>query len=261
VRRGGPAGLQPKPAGAGAGIHAGPSPSTSVDNHGCCGDAERACCRRACASHPTARRFGAPFPDPAVNYRTPAFDNGRTAFTSNAEFSSCLPRPRAACGADGTWVTVMSARLFRRNERGTGGAGVPRSTDRRHRRCCIKRPPYRVVDRAATWRRPAAAKRSWCWPQELARGKLQKPARTHQCGDLPRANPDGAQAVQRATRSGVDANRDHLLLKTPRRRPRPAGCASFQPLVIVDAQRVPVVALPGEVLAASNGMTRCCRSR
>jgi len=176
-----------KTAGAGAGISRRSSRRPRRQPR-CCGDAERACCRRACAATLPARRFAARFPDPAVNYRTPAFDNGRTAFTSMPSLQFLLRGLARPAGPDGTWVTVMPPRLFaerRALERWCSRA----APIRRHRRCCKAAALTRVVDRAATWRRTGwqrSALGAWrrSWPAQAA-----KPARTHQCGDLAACQP------------------------------------------------------------------------
>jgi Zinc carboxypeptidase len=51
---------------------------------------------------------------------------------------------------------------------------------------------------------------------------------------LPRANPDGAQNFVRATASGLDVNRDHLLLQTPEARAIAATALRFSPQVVMD---------------------------
>ena len=51
---------------------------------------------------------------------------------------------------------------------------------------------------------------------------------------LPRANPDAAHHFQRATASGLDVNRDHLLLQTPEARAIAATALRFAPQVVLD---------------------------
>lgn len=51
---------------------------------------------------------------------------------------------------------------------------------------------------------------------------------------LPRANPDGAQNFVRATASGLDVNRDHLLLQTPEGRAIAATALRYGPQVVMD---------------------------
>ena len=51
---------------------------------------------------------------------------------------------------------------------------------------------------------------------------------------VPRANPDGAERFVRATRSGVDVNRDHLLLQTPEARAIAALTHRIRPDVVLD---------------------------
>ena len=51
---------------------------------------------------------------------------------------------------------------------------------------------------------------------------------------LPRANPDGAENFVRATASGLDVNRDHLLLQTPEAQAIAATALRFSPQVVMD---------------------------
>jgi len=57
---------------------------------------------------------------------------------------------------------------------------------------------------------------------------------------LPRANPDGARDNRRVTASGIDANRDHLLLKTPEAQAQALLVREYRPVVIVDAHEYTV---------------------
>jgi len=58
---------------------------------------------------------------------------------------------------------------------------------------------------------------------------------------LPRANPDGAAAMQRVNRAGMDINRDHLLLRTPEAQAVAALVRGQRPVVVVDAHEHTVV--------------------
>lgn len=51
---------------------------------------------------------------------------------------------------------------------------------------------------------------------------------------LPRANADGAQNFVRATASGLDVNRDHLLLQTPEGRAIAQTALKYSPQVVLD---------------------------
>ncbi|MEZ5420933.1 MAG: M14 family metallocarboxypeptidase [Vicinamibacterales bacterium] len=51
---------------------------------------------------------------------------------------------------------------------------------------------------------------------------------------MPRANPDGAERFVRATASGADVNRDHLLLQTPEARAVASVTRRIRPDVVLD---------------------------
>src|SRR5882724_3980401 len=214
-------------------------PSTSADNHAAVAT-PNARVAAELAQPPYAAAVAARFPDPAVNYRTPAFDNGRTAFTSNAELQFLLRGLARPAGPDGTWVTVMPL--------GSSQNGVAlealvftRSTDPTPSAVLQSGRPTVLLIGQQHGDEPAGSEALLVLAQKLAHGKLQNLLEHINVVILPRANPDGAQAVQRATRSGVDANRDHLLLKTPEAQAQARLVREFQPLVIVDAHEYPVV--------------------
>jgi len=214
-------------------------PSTSADNHAAVATPNARVAAEA-AQPPYAAAVAARFPDPAVNYRTPAFDNGRTGFTSNAELQFLLRGLARPAGPDGTWVTVMPL--------GSSQNGVAlealvftRSTDPTPSAVLQSGRPTVLLIGQQHGDEPAGSEALLVLAQELAHGKLQNLLEHINVVILPRANPDGAQAVQRATRSGVDANRDHLLLKTPEAQAQARLVREFQPLVIVDAHEYPVV--------------------
>ncbi|HJW10782.1 MAG TPA: peptidase M14, partial [Albitalea sp.] len=71
--------------------------------------------------------------------------------------------------------------------------------------------------------------------QELAAGSLQTLLERINVVILPRANPDGAHSNQRVTAGGIDANRDHLLLKTPEAQAQAQLVRDYRPVVVVDA--------------------------
>ena len=83
-------------------------------------------------------------------------------------------------------------------------------------RCAAPRRPTVLLIGQQHGDEPAGSEALLVLARQLAQGPLRAAARSHQRADrLPRANPDGAQAGRRATASGIDVNRDHLLLRTP----------------------------------------------
>jgi hypothetical protein len=88
---------------------------------------------------------------------------------------------------------------------------------------------------------PAGSEALLVVAQELAHGKLQPLLERINVVILPRANPDGARDNKRVTASGIDANRDHLLLKTPEAQAQAQLTREYQPVVVVDLHEYTVV--------------------
>jgi hypothetical protein len=180
------------------------------------------------------------FPDPPVSYRTPAFEPGRSTFTSNAELATLLRglvrEGRSSPG--GTTVRLLSA--------GSSQTGVPleallftRNSDASPTALLRAGRPTVLLIGQQHGDEPAGAEALLAIAQELSQGPLEKLLDQINVVVLPRANPDGAQADKRSTASGIDANRDHLLLRTPETQAQLAR--DFRPLVVVDAHEYTVL--------------------
>jgi len=192
----------------------------------------------AAASQPYNDAVAARFPEPAVSYRTPAFfDDGRTGFTTNAELQSWV-RGLGSYGTAGVHLlsvgssqngVPLEALLFTRNP-DASPAALLRSG----------RPTVLLIGQQHG-DEPAGSEALLVLAQELARGKLNPLLDRINVVILPRANPDGALANRRVTASGIDANRDHLLLKTPEALAQARLVRDYQPVVVVDAHEYTVV--------------------
>ncbi len=181
--------------------------------------------------------MAARFPDPSADYATPAFQDARTGFTTNAEVQALLrslATPGEAAGQPG--VTLLSL--------GSSQNGVPieallfsRVGDAAQR---AARPTVLLVGQQHG-DEPAGSEALLVIAQELARGPLLRLLDRINVIVLPRANPDGAQANRRVTANGIDANRDHLLLKTPEAQAQAQLVREYQPAVVIDAHEYTVV--------------------
>ena len=188
-------------------------------------------------SLPYSAAVAARFPDPAVDYATPAFTDARSGFTTNAELQAVLRglvRPGEAAGLPG--VTLLAL--------GASQNGVPieallfsRVGDAAQR---VTRPTVLLVGQQHG-DEPAGSEALLVIAQELARGALQPLLERINVIVLPRANPDGAQANRRVSANGVDVNRDHLLLKTPEAQALAQLVRDYQPAVVIDAHEYTVV--------------------
>jgi hypothetical protein len=184
------------------------------------------------------------FPDPAVDYRTPAFQPGHAGFTSNAELRSLmLGLVHDGDGRPGT----TSVRLL---QVGSSQTGIPLEALQ------FSRAPVALASTGATavaarptvllvgqqhGDEPAGAEALLVIAQELAGGSLAALLDRIDVVILPRANPDGAAAGRRGTAGGIDANRDHLLLRTPEAQAQALLARRFDPAVVVDAHEYPAL--------------------
>jgi hypothetical protein len=87
--------------------------------------------------------------------------------------------------------------------------------------------------------------------QELAKGPLASALDRIDVLIRARANPDGAAAHRRGTASGIDVNRDHLLLRTPEAQAQAQLERDFMPLVVVDAHEYGALGLYVEKFGAA----------
>ena len=176
------------------------------------------------------------FLQPAVHYNTPAFEPGRTAFTSNEELQSLL-RSFVRDGA-----AVPGATTVRLLPLGRSQAGAPIEAllftrlDNPEAESLLRsgRPTVLLVGQQHG-DEPAGSEALIVIAQELAQGVLSSLLNRINVVMLPRANPDGAQAGRRLTASGIDANRDHLLLRTPEAQAQAQLMRDYRPTVVVDA--------------------------
>ena len=192
------------------------------------------------------------FPDPPVRYRTPAFEPGRIGYTSNAELRS-LTRALLRDGqgaANPTTVRLLQlgssqtgvpleALHFSRDPGSLAGSGVTATPSR----------PVVLLVGQQHGDEPAGSEALLVIAQALA----QDPASSVAAGGLdavldridvvilPRANPDGTAADRRATASGIDLNRDHLMLHTPEAQAQAQLVREFNPVVVVDAHEYAVL--------------------
>jgi hypothetical protein len=180
------------------------------------------------------------FPEPAVDYRTPAFQPGSTAFTTNQELQFLLQGlVREPRGVTGTTVRLLSL--------GTSQAGVPlqallftRLPDAEPAAVVRSGRPTVLLVGQQHGDEPAGSEALLVVAQELAGGRYEAWLDRLNVIVMPRANPDGARDNRRVTAGGIDANRDHLLLKTPEARAQALLVRDYRPSVIVDAHEYTV---------------------
>ena len=184
------------------------------------------------------------FPEPAVSYRTPAFAPGRTTFTSNAELQSLLRGlVREESGSANATTNATTIRLV---QVGSSQAGVPLDALYFTRDPGGAAPgqsarPTVLLVGQQHGDEPAGSEALLVIAQELAQGRLQPLLERINVVLLARANPDGAAAGKRVSASGIDINRDHLLLRTPEAQAIATLARDFDPAVVVDAHEYSVL--------------------
>jgi hypothetical protein len=189
---------------------------------------------------PYGAAVAARFPDPGVLYQTPAFQPGRTSFTSNAELQSLMRGLVRDGGLAGTSVRLLSL--------GRSQAGVPleallftRSPDLEPAALVRSGKPTVLLVGQQHGDEPAGSEALIVVMQELARGRLEPLLDRIHVVVLPRANPDGAGSGSRVSASGVDINRDHLLLRTPEAQAIAQLAREYRPAVVGDLHEYTVV--------------------
>ena len=177
--------------------------------------------------------LAARFPEPAVSYRTPAFEPGHDGVTSNAELRT-LVHAIAADAANTSAVKLVQV--------GSSQTGVPLEALHFSRPAVGAAHPVVLLIGQQHGDEPAGSEALLVIAQELAHGSLAGLLDRIDVVILPRANPDGAAASRRGTASGIDMNRDHLLLRTPEAQAQAQLVRDFKPVVVVDAHEFAALA-------------------
>ena len=192
------------------------------------------------------------FPDPAVRYRTPAFEPGHAGYTSNAELRQLVRGIARGTVQEGQGATNPT--IIRLLPLGSSQSGVP--LEALH----FSREPVALAATGVTARpsrptvllvgqqhgdEPAGAEALIAIAQALAQepvpGSLASLLDRIDVVILPRANPDGAATERRLTVTGIDMNRDHLLLQTPEAQAQAQLVREFNPAVVVDLHEYAVL--------------------
>ena len=189
---------------------------------------------------PYSAAVAARFPDPAVRYDTPAFEPGRTTFTSNAEVQSILRSLVREGGSGAPTVRLLNV--------GSSQSGQPiegllytRSNDSTASGVVADGKPTVLFIGQQHGDEPAGSEALLALARQLASGPQRRLIDQINVIIVPRANVDGADRRSRVTGNGIDINRDHLLLRTPEARALARLSRDFKPMVVVDAHEYTVV--------------------
>ena len=162
------------------------------------------------------------FPDPAVPFTTPAFAAGRQDFTSHAEVFAFLD-------ALSLRSNRVSIETLGRSQQGramvlavlTGPSGFD------------VRLPTVLLLAQQHGNEPAGGEAALVLAQSLATERSALLDRVNVL-IIPRANPDAAERFARESVSGIDVNRDHLLMRTPEALAIAAAVRRYPPHVMLD---------------------------
>ncbi|MDO4725171.1 MAG: M14 family metallopeptidase [Comamonadaceae bacterium] len=179
------------------------------------------------------------FAEPAVRYATPGLQPGREQFSSNEEIQSLLgqlaARPVAGVAAQPLVIGRSQAgapihALLMGKGVTLDPAGFARSG----------KPTVLLIGQQHG-NEPAAGEALLVAAEQLLNGQWASVLSQLNVIVVPRANPDGALAGQRALGNDIDLNRDHLLLRTPEARALAQLVRDYRPLVIVDSHEFSVM--------------------
>lgn len=200
---------------------------------------------------PYAPAVAARFPEPATHYDTPGLAPNRRAFTTTSEIDQWL-RQAAASASGGTRAGVFDIGL---SQRGTPiqALVVTRAAGTDIASLDASQRPTVMLIGQQHGDEPAGAEALLVIARELSQGLLEPLLDRINVVVVPRANPDGAEAGTRATISGVDMNRDHLLLQTPEAQALARAVRNYRPIAVIDAHEYTVV---GRFLEKFNGIQR-----
>ena len=162
------------------------------------------------------------FPDPVVAAATPAFAADRQTLTSHTEVFSFLDALAQRTGR-------VSIETVGRSQQGRAMALAlltgPRGFD--------AQLPTVLLLAQQHGNEPASGEAALAIVQVLANEKSALLERVNVVV-MPRANPDAAERFGRDTASGIDVNRDHLLLRTPEAQAITVAVLRYAPQVVLD---------------------------
>lgn len=172
---------------------------------------------------PEPPAVAARFPDPPAAYPTPAFAAGRTTLPSHDEAEAFIAAVAARAPQTVTVERVGTSQQGRAMTLVTlAAAGGPSAA----------RPSVLILAQQHG-NEPAGGEAALALIDRLAADESALLERVN-VYVVPRANPDAADRFGRATASGTDVNRDHLLLQTPEARALAAVSRRVRPDVVVD---------------------------
>lgn len=180
------------------------------------------------------------FPDPSRRYATPGLQANRSQWTTQSEIHNWLSDQASASILNpGMQTAILTL--------GNSQGGTPiealvlaRTTDISPTGLAANGKPTVLLVGQQHGNEPAGSEALLVIARELAQGSLSGLLEQINVVIVPRANPDGAERDQRTTSSGIDMNRDHLLLNTPEAQALARLSRDYKPAVVVDAHEYTV---------------------
>jgi hypothetical protein len=172
---------------------------------------------------PEPEAVAARFADPDVRYGSPGLRPGRTDFASHAEaleFAEGLARRSRD----------LKVELLGSSQQ---GRAMPLLVLAKGAVVNPKLPTVLVLGQQHG-NEPAGGEAALALAEQLASAGQAALLERVNVLIVPRANPDGADRFVRTTASGIDVNRDHLLLQTPEGRLLASVAARYKPQVVLD---------------------------
>ncbi len=162
------------------------------------------------------------FPDPVALFTSPAFASGRQDFTTHAEAFGFLDALARRSGG-------VAIETVGRSQQGRAMVVAvltgPRGLD-------AKLPTVLLLAQQHG-NEPAGGEAALVLAQTLATERSALLERVNVV-IMPRANPDAAERFGRESASGIDVNRDHLLVRTPEVQAITAAVRHYAPQVMLD---------------------------
>lgn len=202
---------------------------------------------------PYGDAVAARFPAPPVRYETPGLAEGRIEFTSSLELAEAL-RALSASSRTAGGPTIERLPLGY-SERGVAIEALvfTRSAAGDAATLTADAKPTVLLIGGQHGDEPASTEALMIVARQLASGPFTPLLAKLNVIVVPRANPDGAASLERATADGTDLNRDHLLLGTPEAQALAALVRQYRPMVVVDHHEFAAV---GPYLEKFGGLPR-----
>ncbi|WP_455662070.1 M14 family metallopeptidase [Pradoshia sp.] len=172
------------------------------------------------------------FPKPKVKFQTPAFADGKTAFTSQEEMTAFLKKLSKK-------NKHMSYKIIGQS---LEGRDIPmiifsKNPDKIKKE---KKKPLIWVQGQIHGNEPAAGESNLVLAQMIAEGKLGNVLDKANIIIVPRINPDGSYYFKRFIATDMDANRDYMKVEYPEVRTVYKAINEYQPDVVLDTHEYTV---------------------